>query len=577
MRTNDRPILDLMKALHTGILQLPDFQRGWIWEDHRIRVLLASVTCGYPIGAAMFLETSDTGLQISCRPVEGTPSECGKTAPSELILDGQQRLTSLYAALYSKHPVPTKNEQGKPVSRFYYLDVGKALDPAAEREDAIVSVPENRILTTDFGRRETLNLTTAEMEYEAWMFPLNIILDFSAVQAWQNGLYAYRNYDPDTIRRFTALMTGVILPVMKAELPVILLERDTPREAVCRVFENVNTGGVPLTVFELNTAVYAMDHFRLRRDWEDRREKKLNSPLLEDLDPVSFLMACTLYTTYRKGVAVTCRKKDVLALALTDYKACCDGVTEGFQEAVKLLEEERIFQGRDLPYTAQLIPLGVLCALLNGEGALRRLNCRDKLRRWYWCGVFGEMYGSATETRYVNDVTEVTSWILKDGPEPRTVREATFSRERLQSLQNRQSAAYRGLIALILKNRARDLISGREMDFTFFLSENVDMHHIFPKGWCVRQRIDKQRWNSIVNRTPISYATNRAIGGAAPSQYLDRIEFRQIVSAKVMDECLASHWIRPETVRKDDFDAFYEYRLNCLAQAAAEAMGKPVP
>ena len=79
-------------------------------------------------------------------------------------------------------------------------------------------------------------------------------------------------------------------------------------------------------------------------------------------------------------------------------------------------------------------------------------------------------------------------------------------------------------MALILKNHGQDFISGRDMDFTVYKSENVDIHHIFPKDYCESKKLPKQKWNSIINKTPISYSTNRAIGGIAPSKYLSKIE-----------------------------------------------------
>ena len=145
---------------------------------------------------------------------------------------------------------------------------------------------------------------------------------------------------------------------------LILLGKDTPKEAVCQVFENVNTGGVSLTVFELVTAIFAMDDFELRKDWEDRREKYFGKDLLTVVDATAFLTACTLLSTYKKKGTVSCKKKDVLNLSLEEYKKYKDLLTEGFLEAEKILQEERIFLSRDLPYTTQFVPMAVLCALL---------------------------------------------------------------------------------------------------------------------------------------------------------------------------------------------------------------------
>ena len=110
MKTNDRKITDLMSTIHTGKTQLPDFQRGWVWDDSRIKALIASITNGYPVGAAMFLEYGNESIHFKSRVVEGAPS-ADKVTPDELILDGQQRLTSVYSSLFSEKAVRTKNRK----------------------------------------------------------------------------------------------------------------------------------------------------------------------------------------------------------------------------------------------------------------------------------------------------------------------------------------------------------------------------------------------------------------------------------------------------------------------------------
>lgn len=165
------------------------------------------------------------------------------------------------------------------------------------------------------------------------------------------------------------------------------------------------------------------------------------------------------------------------------------------------------------------------------DNRIRITNIKNKLKQWYWCGVFGELYGSANETRYSYDVPDVMSWIETDDKLPRTCTEAHFNPMRLLSMQSRLSAAYKGIMALILKNHAQDLISGREMDFTVYQAEKIDIHHIFPQDYCVKCSYDKSKWNSIVNKTPISAGTNREIGGVAPSRYLSRIERKGAVNS----------------------------------------------
>ena len=575
MQTNDRLITELMTAISNGRIQLPDFQRGWVWEDGRIKALIASIINNYPVGAAMFLEYGNENVRFKYRTIEGA-EQAGNTVPTELILDGQQRLTSIYSSLYSKKPVHTRTDKGKEIYRYYYIDIQKALDESCDRLDAIFSVPENKIVTSEFGRKEDINLSKQEYEFENKVFPLNRILDFASVQEWQNEYYAYYSYNQDITKQFTEFNTKIVMPTYQYKIPVILLSKETPKEAVCQVFENVNTGGVSLTVFELVTAIFAMDDFELRKDWNERKEKYFSGDLLSVITSTDFLVACTLLSSYKKGGTVSCKKKDVLELKLEEYTGYADALTRGFIEAEKLLEEERIFSSKDLPYSTQLIPLAVICTLLEENNRIKIANNKNKIKQWYWCGVFGELYGGANETRFVYDVVGVMNWIEKDGELPRTVKESYFNPTRLLTLQSRLSAAYKGVMALILKNHCKDFISGREMDFAVYKSENPDIHHIFPKDYCEKQHYSKEKWNSVINKTPITYSTNREIGGVAPSKYLVRIEAKGQVDSEELNTYLQSHWIDVESCRNDDFNSHIIHRAKMLLNAIENATGKSI-
>lgn len=573
MHTNDVQIKELMAGIDSGKIQLPDFQRGWVWEDERIKALIASITNNFPVGAAMFLEYGNENVRFKYRVIEGSSSK--DQIPTELILDGQQRLTSIYSALFNQNPVKTRTDKGKDISRFYYLDIEKALDPTCDRVEAIDSVPENRIVTTNFGKDIKLDLSSREKEFKEKKFPLNIILNYTEAQNWQNEYYAYCNYSAEAIKEFTEFNSKIIMQTVQYKMPVITLDKETPKEAVCQVFENVNTGGVSLTVFELVTAIFAMDDFELRKDWNEKQEKYFSGDILSDVTSTDFLQACTLLSNYKNGATVSCKKKDVLNLSLKDYKKYSEDLCNGFVEAEKLLQEERIFSSRDLPYSTQLIPLAVLCTILAEDRRLSFTTIKSKLKQWYWCGVFGELYGGANETRYVNDVVGVMKWINNDLI-PKTVEESYFNPTRLLTLQTRQSAAYKGIMALVLKNHCKDFISGREMDFTVYKNEYIDIHHIFPRSYCEKINLPKEKWNSIINKTPISYSTNREIGGVSPNEYLSKIEAKGQVDSDMLNEYLESHWISAQYARENDFNKHIVYRAKKLLDAIENATGKPI-
>ena len=478
-KSHDTSIQDILKGIHNGTTRLPDFQRGWVWDDERIRALIASITCSYPVGALMFLEYGGDGIRFKSRAFTNV-SDDGKT-PEMLVLDGQQRLTSVYCAMCSQSPVPTQTIKKEDIERYYYLDIAKCLDPEADRVDAIVSVPADKKIKEDFGRVVVTDLSTRDGEFKEHIFPLNIVFDSIALDEWKDD---YRDYHNDSeiskrLRRFTA---EVLNPIILYTLPVIQLDKTTPKEAVCQVFENVNTGGVALTVFELVTATFAAEDFTLRDDWNMRASKMKHSEgtfdLLSVIAATDFLQSITLLAQVKRNRQLTVKRKDVLSLSLVDYMAYADDLTDGFLRAARFLVQQSILTPRDLPYTTQFVPLSVLMAVLGNKAEDGIV--KSKLASWYWCGVFGEMYGSANETRYANDVSGVLAWI-NGGEEPDTVSRAFFQPTRLLSLQTGNSAAYKGVMALILGEGARDFISGDMMDFTNFVAEYVDIHHIFPQ------------------------------------------------------------------------------------------------
>lgn len=253
--TNPVDLSELVAKARSGKIQLPDFQRPWKWDDERIVSLLATVTLGYPLGVMMTLETGGSGIRFKPRPLDGTDVQPG-TEPSELLMDGQQRLTSLLHALASGKPVDTMDARGKKLLRWYYIHIERALDPYVDIEDAILSVPADRKVLDTFGRRLTLDLSTREAECTAGLFPVGLVFDPKERARWRR---TYENTNDLHLERWPAFESTSLRSIDSYKVPVIRLPKETPKEAVCTVFENVNTKGIQLTVFELLTATYAAD------------------------------------------------------------------------------------------------------------------------------------------------------------------------------------------------------------------------------------------------------------------------------------------------------------------------------
>lgn len=599
-KTNPYYLNELLENCHRGVIQLPDFQRSWVWDEDRIKSLIASISRAFPVGALMTLETGGD-VNFKPRPVEGAPLAASTETPQSLLLDGQQRMTSMYQVTMRGKVVETVTPKKKRVKRWFYIDIRKALDPFIDREEAIIGVPEDKVVRAAFGREATLDLSTMEREYKALMFPLGKVFDWDS---WQDGFDEswpgeenagvrsdFRRFKKDVLENFKAY-----------QVPVIALGRSTSKEAVCVVFEKVNTGGKPLDAFELVTAMYAAEGHELRKDWFGSESNKgrhhrfvdalrpadAEAGIIANVGNTDFLQAVSLFYTRdrrreaervgksgKELPAVTGNRQALLGLPLSAYKQYEKQVERGFLQAAKFLHMQHIYRIFDLPYQSQIVPLAAIIADM-GDAWEHEAN-RSKLVRWYWNGVFGELYGSAVDSRIARDFIEVPMW-LKGGVEPSTVSETMFRADRLKTMRMRLSAAYKGVNVLLMKEGAQDFRSGQQFDHTVFFGENVDIHHIFPQDWCKKQGIKPAVYDSVINKTPLSFRTNRIIGGVAPSQYLAKLEKGSKVAppidSKRLDGYLASHLIDPGLVRGDSFEAFMTDRQKRLLDLIEQATGK---
>lgn len=568
-RPDQPPVADLLREIQRGDLQLPDFQRSWVWDDDRIRDLLASVSLGWPVGAVLLLECGGT-VRFKARNVEGSPPSAGKER--RLVLDGQQRLTSLYLALQSGAPVPTIDRKGDPIKRIYYFDIKKCIDAEVDRYDAILSLPPGRQLLSDFNRKVDLDLSTPDAEYRNFCIPVTTAFDGTGHKAWRRGFNEFHGHARETSELWDTFESQVVEALQSYRLPVIELSRDASREAVCMVFEKVNVGGKALDVFELVTATYAADEADLRDDWEQRRKRLTRHKILSDLTATEFLQAVTLTASYQRRVGegrVGCKRTDVLDLPLQAYRTFAQPIEDAMLRAAQLLDRECVFESDFLPYQSQLIPLAAIGAVL-GPRMLEE-PARAKILRWYWCGVFGELYGGASETRFGKDIIDVLKWI-DGGDDPTTIRDSNFAPPRLLSLRTRGSAAYKGFMALLLRTGARDFFQGDEIERSRYFDDKVDIHHIFPSDWCGKHDIAKQKSDSIVNKTPLTSRTNKRIGGVAPSTYLERVARAGVDVAAILE----SHLIDSDSIHRDAFDEFLRERARTLLDGVEAATGKPI-
>ena len=436
------------------------------------------------------------------------------------------------------------------------------------------------MIRTNINRDVMRDLSGPEKEYAQHCIPANVV--FNDALSWGMNYMEYHGYSTDAREMWKRFSAGVVSNLSKYQIPYIQLDKATDRAAVCAVFEKVNQGGKPLDIFELVTATFAgeKEGFHLAEEWRQIQGRLTGfSPVLADVKSTDFLQAVTLLASYHhrndpRPRRVGCRREEILVLPLADWNQYSQLVEAAFQACARLLERERIYEPKWLPYPSQLIPMAAIAAALGDR--FSEEPGRSFILRWFWCGIFGELYSGTTETRYGRDMVEVPTWVA-GGPEPKTVQDAAFVPSRLLRLTTRNAAAYRAVMALYLQAGSRDLHSGDEMDRSFWFSgkgvSEVDVHHVFPTKWC--QRLGVQHEDSILNKTPLTTRTNRRLGGRPPSAYLASIEANGIGSS-VLDSWLSSHRIPVIQIRADDYPSFLRERARLLLDAIEEKTGKPV-
>jgi hypothetical protein len=546
--TNPKRLLDLLALIEAGDMVLPDFQRDFVWEPSATQALIVSIANSYPAGS--ILRVRDRERVFSARAFEGAPA--ASEHHTFLVLDGQQRLTSLYQAFYGKG------------DHRYYLSLQKLIE-GEDFEDAISYL---RITRSAFKRREDpsyqaeyLLLPLAVLKsgtggYLNWMLTVVATRAASEREQLQKELLKIRGDWIDAFERY--------------DFPVVTLSAETEPAALCTIFETLNRTGVKLSVFELLTARFWSQEIRLRDLWEQARAEH---PLIIrfDVDPYYLLMAIAL----AGGQARSCKRGDVLNLDADTVAHWWPRVVKGLDRALTLLADDCwVLQPRWLPYATMLPPMAAAFAWVDDSKGVAIGAQREQVRRWFWCSVFSQAYENAPNTQSTRDVNELIAWFQDPQSQPpETVRTFQFNPDLLREVTPRQRSLYRATICLILTSSTAplDFHSRAVLNHQLLMSSGIDDHHIFPAKFLENRGIEARHRDVVLNRCLIDSTTNQRISCQAPSEYMEEMRAEEhFPMAKVLKSHLIPHG--PDAAQwTDDYEGFLSQRLKLLDAAVALA------
>jgi hypothetical protein len=507
---NPRAVSWLMTNVEEKHLALPDFQRDFVWDPADVRSLLVSIISRYPTGTVLLLRQGENRV-FKPRAVTGAPSLAKKDQPKFLVLDGQQRLTSLYQA-----------HRGVGDAR-YLINLSSLVDTSDPLDVDHLDFDELVTFETVKKKRPPRS-EDPDWQYENWVFPVHRLLT-DGFDTWLNGAVQHHGGSTDlqlTRRLRLAELRQVLLnPLSTYSFPTVELGEETSMFAVCKIFETLNLRGIKLSVFELITArVWAFGQ-DLRRLWAKAEQ---DFPILAEfkVDPYNVLQAVTL-----RSVGSAQRSK-VLELTAPQIKKHWPSVIKGYASALELLRDQCWVQTeRWLPYTSVLIPMAAAWEQLKGLSGIRAGNARERLKQYFWCSVFTTNFDQGGNSQAQADYGKLRDWLTDEKkPAPEAVANFEFSTSQLTAARRNRRALYRGVMALVMHSGALDFHSKDRITASKIAAQEIDAHHLFPKNWLKQHYAGKKNSgfseDLILNFALIDSTTNKLISDHAPSQYLRR-------------------------------------------------------
>ena len=568
---------NIVNRLREGRYVIPDFQRDFEWEPWDINELMSSIFRDYYIGSLLIWKGKEDNFQaLSCEAIYGFQGSDGRT---DIVLDGQQRLTAMYYAFMAPDkPAPKRR------NRFLYFIL----------IDHFMNEDYDDAFDYDWTRRGTNLLKDRKSQFKQHMFPLSVI----GAGGWDlaNWVQDYERYWLDraetkkgakaevakrhaaNAKRFGAYLKGI---TEQYQVSYIELDRDLELDKVCDIFTKINSRGIKLDIFDLLNALLRPKGIRLRQHlWREASARlefaaaaRTNVYVLQVMSILRQSYCSPKYLYYLiPGNPRHVRDPDgslrpeVLVADKDAFEGLWHEAVDALSEAIELLRHPQEFGAisyQYLPYAAILPAFATLQAEAGRLPADQRLGARHKVRLWYWASIFTNRYSDSVESTSARDYTDVKAWFLDDDAQPGVISEfrKTVSDLDLRHETRRGTSVYNGIFNLLVLNGARDWVSD-----TAPKHGDLDDHHIVPKSLGA-EYARSVSIDTILNRTPLTSETNReVIRDRLPNEYLP-----ELIAANGEDKVLKilqSHYISRQAFqilmrdpfKADDFEEFIEER-----------------
>lgn len=429
----------LLESINKGRIALPEFQRDFDWSEEDVKELLITTFTGWPAGSLLLLQGRHDLFRL--RAFEGAPTDLSQIR--YVVLDGQQRLTSLYHALFKKG------------STVYAIRVG-AVDQTGEIEDAIEAFSRHT-WDEDY---DDLENQTAE-----GLIPCYELTSAAGFFEWRDEVVRFADSPEAYKNRLTRLYKTTLAAIHRYEFPTVVLEESIDPAAIASIFERVNRLGMRLNTFDLMVAKVFEPDWNLRDHWEDVKNKY--QPVAEFLDDDGMPILQTTALRFEEDV----RQSAVLRLEKETVHEDWSTAARGVDEAIRFfLDNCGVTDYKTLPYKVMLVLFAAV--------AIERSLSEDSFgfTRLFWALSFGQAYDVAANTRVTSDY----SALLSQDCDPSELSVPDINEERLYYSARRSHRAVWAAFTSFLRSR----------DSTGLFSEFIDADEpeecrvvsVLPKG-----------------------------------------------------------------------------------------------
>lgn len=551
MEARNRSLPEWMMRIRTRQIMLPRFQRMEAWSSREITDLLNAVLRGLPVGSVLVLEVGDSMPFVS-RPMAGAPDRGERV--TELLLDGQQRLTALWRAFNNNYE-----------DRTYYVKIPENPDDEPE-VDSVGRWWRN-------GRHFPL---WADDPGECWkrrLVPIHVLRPDADGEAEMDSWIeqAIRAEAQDDVARIKlqAALSKMLLKlrqqVAQFNLPFLSLPVKTPKEVALDVFIKMNTRTVRLTTFDVIVAQTEEATGESLHDLVNSLVRELPA-LAAYQDPGDLALGTMALLQDRVP-----NQTGYLALDLDQMVRDWPKLEAGAAAAIEFLEEQRIFDKERLPTESVLAPLIALWSCVP-DVPDQRGNVKVLLRKYIWRAFFTDRYERAAATAALQDYRALRDVIVKGLPEERVpcFDEAAHPLPTKEELKGsgwpkKRDRLARAILAVSLLGGALDIADATELSREHLRYR--EYHHLFPMAFLREQGLDEDMANRALNCALISWKTNRAVSAKEPLAYLRERAEASVLGEEEIRRRLRTHAVDFDDLANGDYEAFLDRRAHLIEQA----------